>query len=278
LPPGFVQNETALREELASTGDDDLWPEFRQAVEDTTKGWKQLFFLLKRAEDVRKAVHLWRVFRLAGFSSGETAQILRSFYGLIPENPEFTQDLLRYFAKAKGPHALFWKSISKAGDAVKFLDFLVKYHSHWSRGDYHMAFVEIYKTWMGKAVGFAGILDSVESFSASVADDETKNSRFFKFLRAAMNPIGHGANAVDAMGVLVHCAVTRDMDAARFRRLEERVRNSPGQVFVEIGDDLADALDQIINMSDQEFSSLMSVTNVTNWLRYLATGDLPAQN
>jgi hypothetical protein len=89
------------------------------------------------------------------------------------------------------------------------------------------------------------------------------------------NLIGLGANTVDALGVLIHSAVAREIDVARFKRLEERMRNSPAQVFVEIGDDLADALDQVSRMSDQEFSAMMTATNVKNWLRYLVTGDLP---
>ena len=124
------------------------------------------------------------------------------------------------------------------------------------------------------------MVDSTEGFITAIWPD-SKNSTFWKYLRAA-NLVGLGGDAVDALGVVLQ-SIFQDginpvnWDVARIKRLEDRMRASPGKIFVEIGDDLSKALDEIAAMSPGEFDEMMTATNVYNWLRYTVTGKMPGE-
>lgn len=78
-------------------------------------------------------------------------------------------------------------------------------------------------------------------------------------------------------GVLITGLVEGKVDDLRLDRLVQRIKKSPAQLFYEIGDDLADALDSMSRMSDEDFNEMVSLESVTGWLRYLVTGKLPGE-
>jgi hypothetical protein len=130
---------------------------------------------------------------------------------------------------------------------------------------------------MGAVIGWAGLVDATEGIVSALSGSSTdakKDERFWKYLKC-VNPIGLGTVAIDSVGTMIHTIVTNDLDPRRMDRLVDRVRTSPAQVFLEIGEDLAGALTYFEQMPEAEFREAMSASSFYNWIRYNLTGRMP---
>ena len=87
--------------------------------------------------------------------------------------------------------------------------------------------------------------------------------------------IGLGAAGIDAVGTMIQELVSEDYDPKRMERLIERLRASPAQIFLEMGEDLDKALTYFEKMPQAEFEKVMTVSNFYNWIKYELTGKLP---
>jgi hypothetical protein len=199
--------------------------------------------------------------------------------GIVPiivkvnEGDKFIQAIV----KPGGKLGVVIKTVQTTGMVVAFVALAVQVYVHLRRQDYYAAAAEFYKTGMGLAIGWAGLVDGVEGFGSAIAGpakDPMKDKRFWKYLKA-LNILGLGAAGIDAVGTMIHVIITKDMDPNRMDRLIERLRASPAQIFLEMGEDLNRALTYFEQMPDAEFREVMSVGNFYNWVKYELTGKLP---
>ena len=109
---------------------------------------------------------------------------------------------------------------------------------------------------------------------AGPAKDPKKDTRFWKYVKV-LNLIGLGGAGIDAVGTMIHTIISKDMDVERMDRLVERLRGSPAQVFLEMGEDLDKSLTYFQNMPEKEFREAMSSANFYNFIKYELTGKLP---
>ena len=283
LPADLAPFEAQLRQEIAKEKAAH-WEEFLTSLTDLAKVFKVGSYVAGRVEDARKIAQFYAFLRSIGLPSSEITEVLKVVFvgdtSYLARNPQYAKAILDDITAPTGKLRPVFKNLKFAGDALKFTKFLINYAVDWSRGDYVTAWAEIYKTAMGKAIPWAGLVDSTEGFITAIWPD-SKNSTFWKYLRAA-NLVGLGGDAVDALGVVLQ-SIFQDginpvnWDVARIKRLEDRMRASPGKIFVEIGDDLSKALDEVAAMSPGEFDEMMTATNVYNWLRYTVTGKMPGE-
>lgn len=254
-----------------------FWDAYLKDLGDVTTGWGLLFNLFTTIDEMRKFAVLYRLTRQWGIPASVLSGWLKALYN-IGKVDQAAKEAMAYLIQLPPTSKIgkLFEIVGKAGKIVSFTKFLVEYVVHWRNGDYHMAFVEIYKTWLSDALPLAGVIDALETiFSselATVGGSPVKNRAFFKYLRT-VNLIGLGAVAVDTAGVIVVGALEGDMDAMRFQRLMKRAKESPAQVFVEIGDDLADALAKIADMSDAEFADMFSLRSFKEMLDYALSDD-----
>jgi hypothetical protein len=115
----------------------------------------------------------------------------------------------------------------------------------------------------------------VQGLLSAVVPDKYKGAVAVKVIKA-IDPVGLGAHAVDSVGTLVTYAIT-GKDEGRLNRLVDRMKEGPGRVFAELGEDMGDALYDIHEMSDAEFNEFMSIRSFGNWVKYLATGKMPGE-
>ena len=260
-----AQYKSAMEEEFRRAGKQDWWNDFATALEDSIQSWGRLFVIVERAEEARKIAQFYLWCRREGMAVSNVKQVLQLIY--TSAEPRWGKWLIESIVEPASKLAPIVSNLEKAGKVVKFITFLFGYIKAWQQGDYHLAFVEIYKEFMTSAIPWANFIDGVETFVSGVWPG-SKDSKFWKVLRT-LNLVGLGANAIDAFGVLIQSAITGNWDYQRFKRLEERMRSSPAQIFVEIGSDLANALAKIDDMNDGKFSEFLYNTTNANWLDYL---------
>lgn len=276
LPPSVVRYQKEL-EAIVRAGDAQWWADFQQACADTVGGWGVLFNGVSTLQEAQKLGQLYVQARRWGVPMGAFIDWLKPMYShgkhIDPAAREAIELLLKLPEASRLAAVL--KQIGNAGKFVSFMKFLVEYIGYWQQGDYHMAFVEIYKTAMGDRIPLAALADAIESALSSTQlgrGDPKKNGLFFKVVRT-VNLIGLGALAVDTAGVVVCCAVDGEMDESRFRRLLERMRSSPGQIFVEMGDDLATALIKIADMPEGAVREMFSLRSMKEMFDYALSSD-----
>lgn len=276
LPASFVTYQKDL-EAIVRAGNAQWWNDFQAACADTVGGWGVLFNGVTTLQEAQKLGQLYVQARRWGIPMVAFLDWLKPMYShkktIEPAAREAIELLLKLPEASKLAAVL--KAVGTAGKFVSFMKFLVEYIGYWKQGDYHMAFVEIYKTAMGDRIPLAAVADAIESALASSQlgrGDPKKNGLFFKVLRI-INLIGLGALAVDTAGVVVCCAVDGEMDESRFRRLMERMRASPGQIFVEMGDDLATALIKIADMPDGAVREMFSLSSMKEMFDYALSSD-----
>jgi hypothetical protein len=126
------------------------------------------------------------------------------------------------------------------------------------------------------ALGWAGLIDGIEGFCSAVMGpfESSKDERLWKYLKA-FNLVGAGGAGIDAVGTMIHVIFSKDLDMKRMDRLVERMRDSPVQIFLEIGENLEGALTELSSMPENEFNRVVTVGNIVNWIKYEFTGKLP---
>jgi hypothetical protein len=253
-----------LRKVFAEKGKESWWPEFWSlAVKDVTPEVDKFFKLIGMAEKGRQVVEFYILLRQAGIDTKEIKQIFQVIAGI---EPRYGKEMVEWFASPSGPSGNFLRKLDKYGKAAGFVIFLIQYVNHWSKGDYHMALVEVYKTGMGEAVGWASLIDAVQSFVFIVIPKSWEGEKAYKCIKA-INPIDLGAQAVDTAGVFITMAIEQKLDEKRLYRLVKRMEGGSTAIFVDIGNDLGDALYQISQMSDAEFDEAFTLNNFWGWMK-----------
>ena len=272
----FAKHAEAMRQELLK----DLpaqrqkleEDEFLKFLEQTKADWDKAFFVSDRVEDAIKIVRYYRAMR-------DLQLPLSEIKGIVPIITKFREGdkFIKAVITPGGKLGRSLKVIGKTGKLVGFVGCGMQVYVHWAREDYYAAASELYKTGMGLGVPWAGLVDGVEGFTSGMQGDahpSKRDERFWRYLRW-LNIIGLGTAGIDAVGTMVHIIVTRDMDSHRMDRLVARLRNSPAQVFLEMGEDLSRALTYFEQMPEDEFREAMSAQNFYNWIRYSLTGKMP---
>jgi len=269
LPPAVQKYQREL-ETVVQQANAAWWDGFLQSCSDTTTGWGLLFNGVTTLQEAQRLGRLYVQVRRWGLPVGTFVEWVRALNN--PKTVEAAKEALELLANlpAASRMSAAFKAAAAVGKFVSLAKFLVEYMVYWRQGDYHMAFVEIYKTVLTDRFPAAALVDALESLFSSAAagrGDPKKNGLFFQFLRS-FNIVGIGAVAVDSVGVLIGAAVEGSMDLARFRRLMERMRASPAQLFVGMGQDLAEAVAKMADMNDSSFREMISLSSLREMVAY----------
>jgi hypothetical protein len=168
------------------------------------------------------------------FASARNAQGLSQLLTMMKGRPELASAMgkLSKLGTALNVAAVFFAAIEIA--------------NHVQAGRIGAAWAEIYGTVMQIAVPWAGLVDAVQGIAYAYAPGlkgSPSVAYFFRLLNA-VNPIGAGKTAVDALGTLIETAIVSykrgTFDASRMNMLVERMKQTPMSVFVEWGDALGD--------------------------------------
>lgn len=269
-PKKALQHQKAMREEFARQGKTSEWEQFWDAlVNGALPSIKLIIGAIGRAEDARSIARFYLRLREWGHSPAEVRQIFVYFVKL-PDRKHAIK-MIEMTSDATKPAGKMLSYANEVGSVVGFIAFLVEYVDHWRKGDYHMAFVEVYKAAMGKAIPWAGMLEGLQSMVEAVFPATPNTGKFFKVLRA-VDPIGLGAVAVDTLGVFALAVFEGELSDQRLQRLVQRMKQGPARFFTEIGEDLGDALYSISRMSESEWNEALSITSMFGFAKYLVTG------
>lgn len=133
--------------------------------------------------------------------------------------------LSRFFSKTKG-----------ARNGLGYLLLVVTLYNNLVDGEYSQAAAKTYKFVMGKAIPWAGAIDTIQGFFPAPSPASTV---FLKVLRAC-DPVGLGGAGVDAMasfaGMIIDGLAGRDFDEDRLNKLAERLKTGPTSFFYKIGE------------------------------------------
>ncbi|HEY8750912.1 MAG TPA: peptidoglycan-binding domain-containing protein [Tepidisphaeraceae bacterium] len=196
-----------------------------------------IFGIITRAEEARMIANFYLTLREARLAPSEIKSVLQVIVKVAPkwrkESVEFLSDPLKGGGK-------FLKGLAGAGEKIEYVTVVVKVVNSWNENNLGEGVAEIYKFAMGKGVPWAGYIESFQSFVYSVLPEKAKGARAMKIIRA-IDPIGLGGIAVDSVVTLVTAAVGH-ADERRLDRLVERMKDGPGRVFAEFGEDIADSV------------------------------------
>ena len=157
--------------------------------------------------------------------------------------------------------------VKKAGTFAALIGILLTTAIAWRRGDYHIIAVEAYKFALSCGVPVLGILDAIQGLIGAIWPG-TNTGRVFKYIRV-VNPIGLQGIAIDSVGTLIQTFIAKGGSEQRLARLVDRMKEGGAYAFVEIGEDLGDAVFVITQMSEAEFSEMFTAKNVVAWLKSL---------
>lgn len=274
----FGRHQAAMQSELqkglAGQQQKAMEEGFFKFLEDTKQDWDKAIFLSDRAEDAVKIVQYYKAMRALQLP-------LSDIKGIVPIITKVQEGdaFIKAVITPGGKFGQVLKTFATTGKVVGFVGAGIQVVVHWRRQDYYACASEIYKSAMGLGIPWAGLVDGVEGFVSALAGpspNPKRDERFWKYLKA-LNLVGLGATAFDTVGTMIHVIVSKDMDPQRMDRLMERLRNSPAQVFLELGEDLNKALTYFEQMPEHEFRKAMTISNFVNWIRYEITGKLPGE-
>ncbi len=249
--------------------------EFFEFLEETRTDWDNAVFIADRLDDAVKIVNYYKHLKALGLPISD----IKGIVPIITQVKELKagEKFFEAVMKPGGKLGIVLKTAASAGRVVELVGLGLQVFVHLQRQDYYAAAAEIYRTLMGRAIGWAALIDGTESFVSALAGpakNPKKDERFWKYLKA-LNPLGLGAAGIDAVGTMLHEMISRDKDPRRMDRLVERLRTSPAQIFLEMGENLDKALTYFEQMPEAEFREVMNIGNFYNWIKYELTGKLP---
>ncbi|MCU0718298.1 MAG: LysM peptidoglycan-binding domain-containing protein [Pirellula sp.] len=262
----------AMQKEAQKSLSTQQWNEFLKFLEDTKGDWDKATFFFDRVEDAVLVVQYFKVTSALQLPISDIKHLV-PVLAKVREGDKIIKALIAPGSKL----ASALKALGTTGKVVSFMGLAIQCFVHYRRQDYYAMASEIYRTGLGLGLPWAGLADGIESVVSSVvgpSNDSQKDKRFWKYLRA-LNVVGLGASGVDSVGTMIHLLVSKDYDPDRMTRLIERLRASPAQVFLEMGEDLDKSLTYFSEMPKKEFDELMTINNFYNWIRYELTGKLP---
>lgn len=246
--------------------------EFFKFLEDTKTDWSNALFIADRVEDAIKIVNYYKAMKALKLPLSDIKGIV-PIITKVKEGDKFIQAVI----KPGGSLGKVLETVGKAGQGLGFVMLAMQVYVHIGREDYYAAAAEVYSTGLGLAIPWAGLIDGVAGFVTALngsPKDPKKDQRFWKYLKV-LNIIGLGAAGIDAIGTMIHVLVAKDYDSQRMDRLIERLRSSPAQIFLEMGENLDKALRYFETMPKEEFDQVMTASNFYNWIKYELTGKLP---
>ena len=230
-------------------------------VWDTDPTVKGFFTSFDLGSQLVNAGRLYVLFRELGFSKGDAVRV---FHMLATYDPRSASKLVEITLENQKPLAVWWTRVDKFGSGVQMFMLGLKCRQLAIEGDFPQLVATVYKSWMGKAVFWAGAIDAFwELLDIYVPTFTRKNQKLHRKLRT-FNPVGLGAAGVDAVVFFViqlHNALKgRPFDEKRFGELYDRLRQGPTQAFLIAGERMADGLDDILNMDAQDWKLVATYT------------------
>lgn len=146
------------------------------------------------------------------------------------------------------------------------------------RGEYGHAYGIAVKTAVGIGVPFLGIINGVQELVSAHGPESLKTSQFWRVARLFDIAAIQGAGIDAAISIVQVICVSKGRQE-RLRALENRLANSPLEVFVELSQANSDASAQRIaerfnKMSEQELKKVLSSDGriFLEWIKHNITG------
>jgi peptidoglycan hydrolase-like protein with peptidoglycan-binding domain len=236
---GGSRGQQLLQEAAAAQNTGISFDEIRRNLIDTGfPPFKSFIGSISKAEEARNVIAVWKSIRSFGFSPTEAARV---YSELAKWEPSKTKAFFDAAAKPGSKLGATLAKLAKFADKVNLAIVLVEVTDKMAQGDYLYGTAELYKQFMGKAIPWAGLVESLQSIVEGVLPASAKNSDVFKVLRAC-DPVGIGAVGIDTVGTLaiglVEMVVSGQMDTMRLDRLVSRMKSGPTAFFAELGENL----------------------------------------
>lgn len=183
---------------------------------------------------------------------GMTTQDILWLFKTIANSPlKDGKAFSQFFAMMKGRPELAGAvgRLKKGGNVLNVAAVIfcaIEVVNHFNAGRPGAALAEIYGTTMQMALPWAGAIDAVQSVAEAYAPGLKSSpaaAYFFRLLNA-INPIGCGKTAVDAVTTIIETAIVSHQkgtfDTSKLELLVSRMKNTPMNVFVGWGETLGD--------------------------------------
>ncbi len=267
-PPavGGAKFKSEMHEVFVKEKAESEWPAYIAAFEQgSIPAMKQFLTVIGRAEDARMVATFFINLRRWGLTAQEIGLIFDKIKNFN------TLQAVKFFEATTAPTSKFASALKAVGEGAAKVGLVltaIECAIHASRGDYSVIPAEIYKYAMGKGVPWAAVIEGIGSMMDSFVPENTrKNSLMFKMLRS-LDPIGLGAVAVDSMASIVLTGydmaiagkINADVVTPRLSRLVDRMKSSPANIFVQIGEDCGDALYELSIMEEIDFRAMYNYT------------------
>ena len=223
------------------------WAEINNWLKGSAPGTIKAFMgSIQSVKDAREMLALWVELRkLIGLEN--TIQ----FFALsIAKNPKSLVFLAGKLGKSGS------KSIAFLGKAAKYAEFVgiaitvIEVAQDFQKGDYSTAVSETYKFAMGKAIPWAGLIDTLQSAVEGLLPPNARNNVVFKILRS-LDPVGLGAAGIDTIVSVVHMLIegvySGKIDESRMYRLISRLEKGPTAILKAPGEWMGDAIYKLLN-------------------------------
>lgn len=208
---------------------------------------------IKSADGVIKFAKFFFALKKWGFAVAEITRIFILVCGLrAPQILPLIESVLRNGQKLEAG----LKRTGGVRNALGLILLGVNVYNNLNNSEYSEAAAKTYKFAMGKAVPWASVIDTIQSF---LPVPTAKSAIFFKILRAC-DPIGLGAVAVDSFVIMVQAiidwAMGNQFNEERLGKLVARMKSGPTSLFAELGENAGDALFDIMQMDAQDWRQL----------------------
>ncbi|MEL7165893.1 MAG: peptidoglycan-binding domain-containing protein [Pseudomonadota bacterium] len=240
-----VRKALAARKELEKFTNSWLDEMATKEVQDW-KPYIAMLDLMVNAIEHGKLLELVKAFKIMNdFNFGNLETSARALSKMVSDNG--VGKTVRALAEVgKNPKlANFVKGLGKIAFFLAFIICAIEAKNHFNKGLYGAAFKEIYKCAMALGCLPLALLDAVETVWKGMDPgvEKRRDSVFFEIVRGG-NLLDHGGNAIDAAITIVQVTVESfqkgKIDMNGLDALVDRMRNSSGKSFVELGEFLGD--------------------------------------
>jgi hypothetical protein len=233
----FAKNVPAMRAELNKDAAVEMQKmkdeEFLKFLEETKTDWDKKSWISDRLADSIKVVRFYKGLKAIGVPMSEMKAIIP-----VLANDSKGDKLVLAILEAEGPLTSVLKGLSKAGKLAAILFMIGQIYGYCEQSEYGAAASEFYKTGIGMGVPIGALIDATEGIVTKMLGTgvDHKNLRILWKVLRGFNPVAMGGAAVDIFGTLVQMMVSKKADDQRLDRLIGRLKNSPAQVWLELGE------------------------------------------
>lgn len=223
---------------------------FFRMLEENKGPLKTTLSVIKTADNAIKFAKFCYQLERWGYSVSEIVQVL-VLAGSI-QSSRFAA-FMDYFLRSGDRLSKLFAKTKGARNGLGYLLLVVTVYTSLADKEYGQAAAKTYKFVMGKAIPWAGAIDTLQSFMPAPT---AQSNAVFKIMRAC-DPIGLGGVAVDSFVVMVQslidAATGKPFDDKRLGQLVERMKSGPTRIFAELGERAGDALYDISEMDSQDW-------------------------